>query len=47
MKTVNKSYIGIDLFRIVAAILIIVIHTSPLSTYSEWGDFILTRVIVA
>jgi alanine racemase len=45
MKTVNKSYIGIDLFRIVAAILIIVIHTSPLSTYSEWGDFILTRVI--
>lgn len=40
-----KSYRGIDYFRLIAAFLIIAIHTSPLSTYSETGDFILTRII--
>jgi serine/alanine racemase len=40
----GKSYTGIDFFRIAAAFLIIVIHTSPLSSYSEIGDFILTRI---
>lgn len=45
MKTTDKSYTGIDFFRMIAALLIIAIHTSPLGTYSEWGDFILTRVI--
>ncbi len=45
MKTSDKSYTGIDSFRMIAALLIIAIHTSPLGTYSEWGDFILTRVI--
>lgn len=41
----TKDYRGIDLFRLIAAFLIIAIHTSPLSTYSEIGDFILTRII--
>lgn len=41
----NKSYTGIDYFRLIAALLIIAIHTSPLASYSETGDFILTRVI--
>ena len=45
MNTSNKSYTGIDCFRMIAALFIIAIHTSPLGTYSEWGDFILTRVI--
>ncbi len=40
----GKSYTGIDFFRIAAAFLIIAIHTSPLSSYSEVGDFILTRI---
>lgn len=40
----NKSYTGIDYFRFAAAFLIIAIHTSPLSSYSETGDFILTRI---
>lgn len=40
----NKDYTGIDSFRLVAAILIVMIHTSPLSSFSETGDFILTRV---
>lgn len=45
MNVSDRSYTGIDYFRIIAALLIIAIHTSPLGTYSEWGDFILTRVI--
>lgn len=45
MKTANKSYIGIDLFRVIAAILIIAIHTSPFGSYNTWADFVLTRVI--
>lgn len=41
----NSAYRGIDYFRFMAAFLIIAVHTSPLSTYSETGDFILTRII--
>lgn len=41
----SKTYIGIDYFRFVAAFLVIAIHTSPLITYSETGDFILTRIV--
>lgn len=41
----NKSYTGIDIFRLVAALLIITIHTSPLLSYNETADFILTRII--
>ena len=43
--TKNKSYTGIDFFRIIAAILVVTIHTSPLASYTRTGDFILTRVI--
>ena len=31
--------------RLIAALLIVTIHTSPLSSYTETGDFILTRII--
>ena len=41
----RKAYTGIDYFRFVAAFLVIAIHTSPLSTYSELGNFILTRIL--
>lgn len=41
----NKNYAGIDFFRFIAALLIVAIHTSPLLSFSETGDFILTRVI--
>ncbi|MCM1054289.1 MAG: acyltransferase [Bacteroides sp.] len=41
----NTGYKGIDVFRIIAAVLVITIHTSPLETYFPLGDFILTRVI--
>lgn len=42
--TKNKSYAGIDYFRLIAALLIVAIHTSPLASFWETGDFILTRV---
>ena len=49
MKTGNKSYTGIDFFRFVAALLIIAIHTSPLTSlgagFGTTGDFILTRIV--
>lgn len=40
----GKGYTGIEYLRIVAALFIIAIHTSPLSSVSSTGDFILTRV---
>lgn len=41
----NTSYAGIDRFRFIAALLVVAIHTSPLLSFSETGDFILTRII--
>lgn len=41
----DKNYSGIDYFRFVASLLIIAIHTSPFVSFSETGDFILTRVV--
>ncbi len=40
----NKYYTGVDRMRLIAAVLIITIHTSPLADFTETGDFILTRV---
>lgn len=40
-----RDYGGIDAFRLIAAVLIIAIHTSPLAGLNETSDFILTRVI--
>ncbi|MCM1184079.1 MAG: serine racemase VanT catalytic subunit [Roseburia sp.] len=36
---------GLDYFRIVAALLVVAIHTSPLTTWSADADFFLTRVL--
>ncbi len=40
----KKGYTGIDYFRVFAALLVIAIHTSPLLSFSETGDFVLTRI---
>ncbi len=41
----SDSYLyGLDLFRLIAAFLVIAIHTSPLMTFSEAADFFFTRV---
>ena len=39
MMTEKKSYAGIDYFRLIAALLIISIHTSPFVSFSQIGDF--------
>ena len=43
--TKNESYSSIDYFRFIAALLIVAIHTSPLSSFSETGNFIFTRIV--
>ena len=43
--TKSESYSGIDYFRFIAALLIVAIHTSPLSSFSETGNFICTRIV--
>lgn len=41
----RRSYGGLDLFRMAAAVLVIAIHTSPLSSFSPEADFFLTRIL--
>ena len=41
----KAEYVGIDYFRMIAAVLVVAIHTSPLLSYNETADFVLTRVI--
>lgn len=43
--TEKKSYAGIDYFRLIASLLIVAIHTSPLSSFSATGNFVLTRIL--
>ncbi len=40
----KKAYTGIDIFRLIAAILVIANHTSPLKDISESGNFVLTSI---
>lgn len=40
-----KKIASIDIFRIAAAFLVVAIHTSPLASFNETADFVLTRVI--
>jgi len=39
------TYGGLDAFRLIAAFLVIAIHTSPLLSYSDGADFFLTSVL--
>ncbi len=40
-----KEYEGLDYFRLMAAFLIVAIHTSPFTSFSQEADFIVTRII--
>jgi len=40
----RKSYNGLDIGKIIAALFIIIIHTSPLASYSTAGQFLLYAV---
>ena len=41
----KDNYGWLDRFRLIAALLVIAIHTSPLGSFSPEGDFFLTRVL--
>lgn len=41
----RKNYAAIDNFRLVAALLIIAIHTAPLASFSETADFLVTYCV--
>lgn len=43
--TKDKQYGGLDAFKLIAALLVICIHTSPLTTFSANADFFLTRIV--
>ncbi|EPR13375.1 serine racemase VanT catalytic subunit [Ruminiclostridium papyrosolvens] len=45
MTNKREEYAGIDKFRMVAAIMIIAIHTSPLVSVSQEADFVVTRIL--
>ena len=40
-----RNYGGLDAFKVIAALLVVAIHTSPLASYSAAGDFFLTRCL--
>lgn len=39
----KKSYGGLDIFKMIAAFLVVAIHTSPLESFHATADFFLTR----
>ena len=41
----NKTFAGIDYFRLIAAFMVIAIHTSPLSVWNEGIDFLITYCV--
>lgn len=41
----QKNYRWLDCFRLIAALLVIAIHTSPLASFSGEADFFFTRVL--
>lgn len=41
----DNRYIGLDRFKVVAAMLVIAIHTGPLTSYSPYADFVLTSIV--
>ncbi|MGD9560160.1 MAG: alanine racemase [Oscillospiraceae bacterium] len=43
--TAARGYPALDVFRVVAAFLVVANHTSPLFSVNETADFVLTRVI--
>ncbi len=43
--TEKERNTGIDLMRLIAALMVVAIHTYPLASLSETGDFLVTRVL--
>ena len=41
----KKEFGGIDCFKVIAALLVVAIHTSPLTCFGGNADFVLTRIL--
>lgn len=41
----KQNYRGLDLFRLIAAVLVVAIHTSPLTSFSADADFFAARIL--
>ena len=41
---IRKNYGGFDVFKLIAAFLVVAIHTSPLTSVSTAADFFFTRI---
>ena len=44
MESKTKEYAGIDVFRVVAAVMVAAIHISPVASYNELADMALTKI---
>ena len=44
IKSSSKGYAGIDCFRMIAAFMVIAIHTSPFLSWNETLNFLITLV---
>ena len=42
---ISRTYPALDRFRLLAAVLVVCNHTSPLEDLSPTADFLLTRVL--
>jgi serine/alanine racemase len=43
--SLKQNYGGLDLFRLIAAVLVVAIHTSPLTSYGANADFFAARIL--
>ena len=45
VMTEKRIYPGVNCFKLAAALFVIMIHTSPLTSFSAEADFVLTRIL--
>ena len=45
VMTEKRIYPGVNCFKLMAALFVIIIHTSPLTSFSAEADFVLTRIL--
>lgn len=45
VMTEKRIYPGVNCFKLMAAFFVIIIHTSPLTSFSAEADFVLTRIL--
>jgi surface polysaccharide O-acyltransferase-like enzyme len=45
MRAMNKQYHAIDIMKYISSIMVIIVHTSPLLPYSEFGNFVVINIL--